>query len=101
MREGLPIKARTQRHADRLPQAVAQRATGHFKSRRNFAAGHLESRLIRTVGVKFIHGDYSSFGQGRIQADRVVPDREQKPVAVRPGKIVGVVLHLPEIEHRQ
>ena len=67
MREDLLIQADAQRHTHSLSETVAERASRHFESRSDFAAGHFKSGLICAVGIEFIDRDYAGLCQSRIQ----------------------------------
>ena len=65
-------KPEAERHADRLPEALAERAADDLDARRRVERAHLQATAVGTVSCELIERDDAAFRQHRPKRDRVV-----------------------------
>ncbi len=96
------VEASRERHPDRDRQAVAERAGRRLDARQVVAARmHAEPAAERAVrGVDLLDVEEAAVGHRDVERAGAVTLAEQEPVAVVPGRALGVDLHQVLEDHR-
>src|SRR5262249_10200347 len=87
-----------QRHADRLPKTMAERAADDLDARTRVERGHVEPTVVGTVGHELLEGDDPGLGKRCPKSEGVMTRRQQEAVAPGRGKIGWVPAQLVKVE---